>query len=307
MARTALRRRWVAAKAILGQVRPAGVAGVVLTVALTVLSAWRDEWPADKQPPLLSDVLGWLPWWAWLLIALALALALLFEGAHREIWRLRKLTGAEPEEGPSSTAVVEKGILDFLPDGTEAMKTFTSELQKVARSTANIGPKLGRHANRFQQAAGNPTRMRKVAIDAANDMNKHSAILDTSVPVLRDCGNTFGESYVSYFEAVGATQIELARPKVMEFRRQIANMIEASRTSREGGVAAYRDSVVGLRQKKLSQAVNQAADRLQIGLDAIIAIMKDVEQSCKRLLTIIDGRLNPTTKPASRKAKTRGQ
>jgi hypothetical protein len=291
MARTALRRRWVAAKAILGQVRPVGVAGVVLTVALTVLSAWRDEWPADKQPPLLSQVLGWLPWWAWLIIALAFALVLLFEGAYREIWRVQTLAGTAPEEEPLSTAAIEKGVLDFIPDAMEAMVDFTKHLTRVAKSTREIGAKLRRHTKRIQQVAADPIRTRERAANAANDMNKHAAILEANAPVMRSCARMFGESYIAYFQVVDDAAIAAGRTKIIDFRRQIAALMKVTRDSREQGVQSYRDSVRGLRQKNLSQALNQASDRLRTALDEIVAIMKEVESSCGEMLRSIDKRL----------------
>lgn len=58
----------------LGLLRPRGwVAWVapVLAVAFAVLSFWRDEGPTNAQPPqLIADVLDWLSWWTWILVAL---------------------------------------------------------------------------------------------------------------------------------------------------------------------------------------------------------------------------------------------
>lgn len=65
---------------------------VVIGLMMSGLGLWRDEGPTDKQPPLLlGEIVGWLPWWAWLIIALVLALILTFEGAHREITRLTRI------------------------------------------------------------------------------------------------------------------------------------------------------------------------------------------------------------------------
>lgn len=88
--RGALQRRWSSARAILGQIRLTGVMSIVLAAALMIMGLWRDEGPIDKQPPLLSDILGWMPWWIWLVLLLAVSLAVLFEGAHREISRLQR-------------------------------------------------------------------------------------------------------------------------------------------------------------------------------------------------------------------------
>ncbi len=73
--------------------------------ALALFDIWRNEAPSRLQPPTVFDVLTWLPWWAWLIVVLSVALILTFEGAHREIAAhqqsngLRQLIKATPRGG----------------------------------------------------------------------------------------------------------------------------------------------------------------------------------------------------------------
>ncbi len=57
------------------------VAGLLFMVG----GFWRDWMPEDLQPPLLLDILGFAPWWIWIIGLLLIILIVTFEGAHREL------------------------------------------------------------------------------------------------------------------------------------------------------------------------------------------------------------------------------
>lgn len=84
-------------RAILGHVRRIWFVAVGLTPILWAIGQWRDEAPPGKQPPLAAEVLTWLPWWAWVSIALAITSIALFEGAYREIQHLKTSPVVSPQ------------------------------------------------------------------------------------------------------------------------------------------------------------------------------------------------------------------
>ncbi len=79
--------RLAVARDILANVRPYGWVAVVLSTVIAAIGLYRDEGPSGKQLPLLSDVIGWLPWWLWLIFALAVLVIVIFEGTYREVNR----------------------------------------------------------------------------------------------------------------------------------------------------------------------------------------------------------------------------
>lgn len=94
--RTAAGKRWATLSRL--QPRLKGLAAMVVGTVLAGLGFWRDEFPNQWQPPFLADVLGVLPWWAWVLIWLAVVLIVLFEASHRELSRVdTRLADAERE------------------------------------------------------------------------------------------------------------------------------------------------------------------------------------------------------------------
>ena len=129
--RRAVGHRWCTASRLYRQA--AAKAAIAVAFALTILGLWRDEGPTNAQPPLLSDFVDLLPIWGWLSVALAVALVLAFEGAHRELragsdselvvtWPsqgmslpLRKQGGVDLQTGAFSTSPVE---LVFAGPGT---------------------------------------------------------------------------------------------------------------------------------------------------------------------------------------------
>ncbi|MEX2160051.1 MAG: hypothetical protein WEB04_11680 [Dehalococcoidia bacterium] len=283
--------------------RPQGKVAVVLTLLVAAFEYWRDEGPTDLQLPLVSDVFSWLPSWGWLTIGLCLALGFLFEGAYREIVRLRVLL--EPDVEPRAPA--EKGLLDFAPDGIEAMQILTKQLQIIIKSMSRLNPKLQRHVSRFQQVADDPQRRRKRAADAAGDIDEHAQVVEACTTVMRSCATDLAENYVAYFETVGEEAIVSQRQKIVQFRAELLDMIKNSKTSRVQGITGYRDSVANLRQLKLSQALNESSDRLTAVLDDVISIMQEIEASCRKIVRAIDARVTPRKQSTGRKAKPRPQ
>lgn len=164
-------------------------------------------------------------------------------------------------------------------------------MNEIAKSTVSVGSKMGRHTKRLQGAKGKPTQIQKIAANAASDMDEHAAVLEAKIPSLRNEAREFGENYAGYLETIPVSETSV--PSLVEFRGLVEGMGEASKHAREQGVSGYRNSIMGLRNIRISQAVNQAADRLGNALDDVIDIMKDIERSCQKLLNILDSMLEP--------------
>jgi|CXWL01.1.fsa_nt_gi hypothetical protein len=87
--------RWPVLVRITKRIKPVGWVVAVLGVALGALGYYRDEFPNQRQPVYLGDVLGWLPWYVWVLAALLTILVVGFEAAYREITQLTNDTDTD--------------------------------------------------------------------------------------------------------------------------------------------------------------------------------------------------------------------
>jgi hypothetical protein len=203
--------------------------------------------------------------------------------------------------------MAEKGLLDFIPDGMAAMRAFAEHLENVTRKNQELGKRLARHTRRMQAVADDPAKKRMRAADAAREIDRFSVVLEQRLPMLRASAALFGESYINYFEAVRDEEIESGRSKITVFRQQVQQLTSSSRESRLGGLTGFRESIADLRRMKLSQALNQSTDRLLPAMDAVLAMMTDVEQSNQRLLIVMNRRLAVTRKSTSRKARPQPQ
>lgn len=66
--------------------RPRGWLGILVAIAgagYALLQLYRDEGWQDKQPPLLVDVLDWLPWWLWFVLLAVAAIVVICESAYQ--------------------------------------------------------------------------------------------------------------------------------------------------------------------------------------------------------------------------------
>lgn len=193
-----LEDRFRVLKAIAARIRPQGFVAVGVAVAWTLLGAWREEVPSRLQPPLLWDLWERVAPSTWL--TLAMALLLLLEAAYRQIsWPEGEVVSPDVA---SVHPTADKGLLDFIPDGNKAMNEFADHLSRVGRSTADIGVKLKRHTKRILEVGDDPSRRRSRAADAAKNINEHAAVLEKRVPLMRSCAETFGESFISYFQSL---------------------------------------------------------------------------------------------------------
>ncbi len=131
--------RWQTARTIAHHSQRMVASFVVLSFAIPLLQWWRDEGPTNHQPPLGADVFGWLPWWAWLIISLVVALAVVFEAAHREITRLvarvAELEGSatrSPEVANAMKALARERVRRRNPDNSDTNVTGVWALRKCA-------------------------------------------------------------------------------------------------------------------------------------------------------------------------------
>lgn len=71
--------------------KPMATLGSVMLLTILSAAAWlADELAPRWERPTLLEILSWLPWWGWALLALTVALVSLFEGSYQQVRRREK-------------------------------------------------------------------------------------------------------------------------------------------------------------------------------------------------------------------------
>jgi hypothetical protein len=122
--------------------------GAAVSVLVTGLALWRDEFPGKPQPPYLAEILGWFPWWTWVIAALVVASWALVEGAFQKVEAVQ----AEVDAGLQSLADIAgsvQGHLECKPvfDSHLALSSTKLTNKAVLDGTIDLGFSLTNHSN----------------------------------------------------------------------------------------------------------------------------------------------------------------
>lgn len=186
-------------------------------------------------------------------------------------------------------ARIEKGFLDFAVDAKRAGQEFPAILTRITRETTNIAKKLQSAKERTHNAAGDLVKIHNIASRTAGQIDEYSAFLESNLNLLQQTSRMLTHSWIGYIEWF-TPQTEAQKGQLLELRPVIRNLLESTRNSPKG-VGAFRDAVAALRGKRISQDINRATERLLPHLDGIIAVMKEIERTCVKLLSIINKKL----------------
>jgi hypothetical protein len=129
-------------------------------------------------------------------------------------------------------------------------------------------------------------------------LDGYSDFIEGNLDRLRQTSHLLGESNIAFVERL-ELETDSAINQVLAFRHVVEGFRQATASGRKGA-QSFRNSVVGLRRKNVSQALNRASDRLGTALDGIIACMEDIEHSCDKLLSTIDDKVQPSRQTTAR-------
>lgn len=291
--------RILAARAIVRHLRRVGILGVVLGIAIAALQWWRDEGPAEFQPPLASTVLGWLPWWAWLIVALILALVSLFEGAYREIRRLEAMVLPMPT---TQLPPVEKGLLDFQVEAEDAGKSFPRVMGVLTKDTQQFNTKLLRRSAEWQRKRGNVRKQRQIGSRLAGDIIKFADRIDQQVVAVEEQGRLLTEGMLGTIKHELIRLTEVPAMELDAVRDSMNEMLKSAKQGR-GGITKFREAVRRVRGMNMSQDLNAALEqRLVPALERVIETIRGFENRTAQIVRTIDERRRGLRKSASRKA-----
>jgi hypothetical protein len=187
---------------------------------------------------------------------------------------------------------VEKGFLDFEKGHLEATKAATRTLQAFGAEMKRNNPKVVAQAARMQQLQGAPVDQK---LDAANDaarlLERHAARIEGLEKTYRAQTATMTLNLVKMVATSPATG------SLGEFPEVLATTAAQTMAS-TSTMAAYRDSVVQMRQIRVSQTLNRSCDQLVAALDRFLEDSASILKAYSEAQKVIAQRWPKPLQPA---------
>lgn len=191
----------------------------------------------------------------------------------------------EPEE--------EKGVLDYLFDGNEAMESIAETIGFIMKSMEEMTTALSSKSSAIDEVKSSDSpnsamRMRRLAILAAADLTKHAQDIENKLPGYENDVQSFTES----FDGISSLSPSKSEEDISNLRqlRGLLSTLSDSIDSGLEGLHSYMDSLPAM--KGISKELNKASQRLHKGMSKFIENTELMQSACSRILNIIDGRLS---------------
>lgn len=255
--------------------RFAGPAAAFLVGAGLEVSGLESMWLA---------VAVWAVAAVWLVLAVTtwepvrMRVGLLLQGSHGPTVAL-----------PGPRTDIEKGFLDLIVDAKRAGKEFPQILTRITKETRKIGREFESARHRIRDAGRDLVRVHKIASETAKKIDKYSEFIEGNLNLLRQTSKMLTDSWVGYLEWL-TSESKIQRAELLELRPHIKALLESAKGSQKG-VGAFRDSARRVRGMRISRDINRATDRLLLNLGAVLAVMKEIERACVKLLSLINKNL----------------
>lgn len=278
-----VRARWLFAQRVFLRARSWWA---VPGLTLAFLGYWRDEGPSDLQPPLVSSLVGLLPWWGWIIVTLGVLMLVVLEGSYRLVAQTDPslIVTDERREIPLD----EMGILDYVPEHVRAIQAFTKRLRRLSQKQSSATRLMNYHNNRMQ-ATSDVHRRQRIAGQVARIIDGQSDELESALPVLREKSERFiyaldrwlNSSVVESNEDL--TSLESLRASSQLFLDNLKGSIDA--------ITGWKNAARGLRERNTSAAINRACMKMEGLLAAIIDTFKQIEVAENATATRLDSLL----------------
>jgi len=195
----------------------------------------------------------------------------------------------KPQEGIGAEPEDEKGLLDFVAEGTEAAERFTALLSEINIETQQVGENIENETARLQAASGrddpgSAKAMLRIISSASGHMIRFSEAVDAKLPDLEQSVEQLTENYSAYIAAIHIED-EKDYETASELRR---TMDETNQVTKEGlaSIREFRASVDEM--PGVSRDVNRAKRRVTGTLDRVITSFERIEAFSVRAVGVID-------------------
>jgi hypothetical protein len=180
--------------------------------------------------------------------------------------------------------MTEQGFLDFEKQYLLATQAATKTLEAIGRELAANTPKIQSAAGSMKRAQGADVDHRLRAVNAAARLlNGHAARLETLEKTYRAQSRASATNLVDMLETTPVTS------DLGEFPKAIATT-GAQASDSILSTTGYKEAVRGTRDMRVSQKVNQSADRLMAVLDLLLEDTEAMVKASNDALAVIEKR-----------------
>ncbi len=199
---------------------------------------------------------------------------------------------AEQSETPEeSRAPEEKGLWDYLDEGTEALDKLSDLTEKINEQNLVIADKVESHGARITTikkiaSPSSAKQIRQVCLQIAADMNSFSKNVEALMPGLDQAMNAIDENFTGLIRLMDPSKSsDEEKRQVVEFRIGVASILEGSRSAGKS-FQGLRDTVAAL--TGITKEVNQASRRQARVLDDVVNKLTRVESASLSVIFLID-------------------
>lgn len=185
---------------------------------------------------------------------------------------------------PKRQDVGALGFLDFEAIAIGALERMTKEQSAITREIVGLGNTFARYTPKFEAATNwSADAKRALGKETGAKVDKQTGRLEAHQVAFR---REVDEMAANYLERIAYMDAET----VTELRPTIVGMREAVAESRPG-VVGMQDATIKIRTQSVQQAINQAADHLEVVLGRLISDFDAVTRFTTDALTIIDEKI----------------
>jgi hypothetical protein len=180
----------------------------------------------------------------------------------------------------------ERGILDFILDGVQALKDVTTILNASNKETANFSKRILSYTSRFASTK-NLHKKRKILIDAASYINSYSANIKKAAALIEQATIVIRETQIGFLEKapVGTRS---AVEELITYRTVLRTTAEAA-TKSALQIDGMRQASLAL--KGVSGELNEASTNLFSVLSALIEKIERYSEMAREIESIVAQKL----------------
>jgi hypothetical protein len=231
---------------------------------------------------LLEMTSGWMPLWGWLLIGMSLLVVGNIEFAFR-ITREDKLRRSYLQQPSAGT---EKGRLDYLVEGLQAMNDITNALSASNGDTTRIGNTVNRYA-KLLPFISNPKLKRQLLSRLARHINYYCDKVQRTAEFIGAATPMVSENQIKYIEGstIGS---EREKPDLRAFIQAI--LVTGSTVPQTvNGFEGMRTAAGSV--KGTTGDLNAASSRLYIVVGGLIDTINGFGAACEQMQKAANSKL----------------
>jgi hypothetical protein len=275
-----LKQRWDLAKQIGNRPWTA-----VALVIWAIISAWDTavsellpaSW-ANKAPKVYGVIemtSGWLPFWGWLLVGIAILSFASFEFAFQ--WTREEDFRKKYQHLPK----VDKGILDFHFEGTKSVQDVTRMLVTTTKHTEKFNRHLNAMAKKIARVGDGSEKKLKVARRTSQYIDAYAVNTLRAAEFIDGATTVMLESQTKFIKHPFAKHTVA---ELQEFSTNLQNLyasILPTTVSQVDGIRLASNNAKGY-----SADMNASVDRVQYSISQLVHSMRNFGTSCEQIRSV---------------------